>query len=53
MDRAMLETRQSIRDYISASRKVLELGELSLQEAEALMDKVDRLVALLPHSEEK
>ena len=45
----MSNYRQSVRDYMLASRKVLELGELTDEEAEAVMDMSKRQSVLLGH----
>ncbi|MDK2744323.1 MAG: hypothetical protein NDI90_15555 [Nitrospira sp. BO4] len=42
----MADYRQSIRDYILASRRLLELGELTDDELEVLQDMDERLVVL-------
>ena len=49
----MLDYRQSIRDYIFASRKLLELGELTDEEAEVMLDVSKRLSLLLGNDQDK
>jgi len=51
----MSDYRQSVREYILASRRVLELGDLTNKEAEAVMDMSKRLSVLFDsreHSED-
>ncbi len=45
----MPDYRQSVRDYILATRRVLELGDLSSEEGEALRETIERLSAVLAH----
>lgn len=49
----MPEYRQSVRKFVLASRKLLELGDLSDEEVEAIRNATERLLAVVAHSGEE
>lgn len=49
----MPEYRQSVREFVLASRTLLELGDLSNEEVEAIRNPTERLLTLIAHSDEE
>lgn len=45
--------RQNVQEFILASRKLLELGDLSNEEVEAIRNATERLLAVIAHSDEE
>lgn len=49
----MPECRQSVREFVLATRTLLKLGDLSNEEVEAIRNATERLLALIAHSDEE
>lgn len=49
----MSDYRQSVREYILASRRVLDLGELTDEEVEAVRDMAKRLSVLTGNDQDR